>query len=294
MAVTQAPLDRAHVELGVYEKALAWPGDWDSYFEAVAACGFSFVDLSVDESAERAARLQWSQAEREHVKACATRHGVAIGGVCLSIHRRIGPGSSDAATRQHALDVLHQGIDLCADLGAPLLQLAGYYAYYEDARAGARADYIATLRAGARYAALRGVMLGIENVDGEDVTSISRAKAIVDEINSAWLRLYPDIGNLTEQQCDVVPELRAGEGTMLAIHVKETRPGEPRRVAFGQGDVPWSTAFGELARQQWCGRILIEMWNEDSPDSVAVATSARNFISTRLAESGIQLIEPRR
>lgn len=279
------------VELGIYEKALTG-STFEELFDSAARAGFSFVDLSVDESDERLARLRWTAKERAAVRTAAARAGVAIGGVCLSVHRSIAPGSSDPKQRARALEVLREGIDLCRDLGASVLQLAGYYAYYEDPRPEARADYIDVFRRGTQYAALRGVMLGLENVDGTDVTSIQTALDVADEIDSPWFALYPDIGNFTVQGRDVATEIRDSAGSALAWHVKDARRDEPRRVPMGEGDVPWDLAFDELARQRWSGRIMIEMWNDDAPDSEAIAHTAGTFIRTRLQNAGIPIIEP--
>lgn len=279
------------VTLGIYEKALA--GDHlDEIFASAARAGFSFVDLSVDESLERLARLNWSPQERAAVRASARRHAIEIGGLCLSAHRSIAPGSADPAMRRRALEVLLDGIDLCHDLGAPLLQIAGYYAYYENPRDGARADYIDVLRQGSQYAARRGVLLGLENVDGTDVVSVEESLRVAAEIDSAWFGLYPDVGNFVVQSRDVIPEIRAMAGHALALHVKEARPGEPRRVPMGEGDVPWDQAFVELAAQGWSGRMMIEMWNDGAPDSEDIASSARAFIVAALERAGIT-VHPR-
>ncbi len=280
------------VILGIYEKALPWPGDWDAFFAQVAQAGFAFVDLSVDESAGRMHRLAWSAQERSAVRDASVRHGVQIGGLCLSAHRAVGPGSADPQTRRRAREMLLQAVDLCVDLGAPLLQLAGYFAYYEEKQAGARRRYLDVVKAGAEYAARRGVMLGIENVDGTDVTSISAAVDVLMEVDSVYLQLYPDIGNLAEQGLDVVAELAAGRGRMLALHVKDTRPGEPRKVPMGEGTVPWERAFAELARQDWSGRIMVEMWNELEADPVGLSTQARAFVEERLRRAGVRLVPP--
>lgn len=279
----------AGVELGIYEKALRWEGSWTSLFEQAKRAGFSFVDLSIDETPEREARLDWSADQRAAVCEASQRTGVAIGGLCLSIHRRIAPGSAHPAVRQRAIDVLIQGIDLCADLHIPVLQLAGYFAYYEDAAPQARDWYVECLRAGAEHAARRGVLLGIENVDGDDINSISAAMAVVDEINSPWLQLYADLGNIAEQGFDMLAELRRGQGHLLALHAKEVRRGEPRRVPMGTGIVDWDTAFAELARQRWSGRLMIEMWNDDAADSVERSASARAFIAAKLTGHGIPI-----
>lgn len=280
------------VELGIYEKALRWNGSWDDLFAQAARAGFSFVDISVDETPEREARLAWSRAERTTVREAAARAGVAIGGLCLSVHRRISPGSSDPAVRQRAREVLVEGIDLCADLGIPVLQLAGYYAFYEEPHPRNREWFVDCLRYGTEYAARRGVLLGMENVDGTDIVSISAAMDVVDQVGSPWLQLYPDIGNIAEQGFPITAELRRGAGHMVAMHAKDVRRGEPRRIPMGEGIVDWDEAFAELARQNWSGRLMIEMWNDDADDSVERSARARRFIEARLEHAGIAVHRP--
>ncbi len=282
----------AAVELGIYEKALRWTGSWHDLFRQAADAGFSFVDLSVDETPEREARLAWTKPERKAVLEASEATGVRIGGLCLSVHRKIAPGSADPGLRERAREVLYEGVDLCADLHIPVLQVAGYFAYYEDQHPNAREWYEECLRSGTEYAALKGVMLGIENVDGTDITSISAAMTIVDKVSSPWLQLYPDIGNIAEQGLSITDELSRGSGHMLAIHAKDVRRGEPRRVPMGEGIVDWDEAFAELARQQWSGRIMIEMWNDDADDSAERASAARTFIANRLEAAGLA-IRPR-
>lgn len=287
---TSANVTQAKVSLGIYEKALRWTGDWDALFADARTAGFSFVDLSVDETPERRARLEWSAQTRREVREAAARQGVQLGGLCLSVHRAVGPGSADPAVRNEADRIFDQGIDLCQDLGIPVLQVAGYYAYYEPTDPGQRERYVAALRRAIPRAARAGVLLGIENVDGNDVTSISRGMNIVREIDSPWLQMYPDIGNIAEQQLDELEELQAGKGHMLAIHLKDVRVGEPRRVPMGRGIANFPRAFAELARQGWCGRMMLEMWNDDAVDSVERCVEARLIVEAWLRDAGIEIV----
>lgn len=275
------------VSLGIYEKALRHTGDWDQFFSEVRSAGFAFVDLSIDESPERRARLHWPQAERRMVRDAAARHNVQLGGICLSVHRAIGPGSVNPEIRREAKEIFVDAIWLCHDLGIPVLQVAGYYAYYESPDADQRNRYVECLRTALPHAARAGVILGIENVDGNDITSITAAREIVDEINSPWLQLYPDIGNIAEQQLDTTRELTRGEGRMVALHVKDVRVGEPRRVPLGEGIADFKAAFLELARQQWCGRIMIEMWNDDALDSFETCKHAHALVTDWLQAAGM-------
>lgn len=279
------------VRLGIYEKALIGKPDWVEFFAQVPEGGFSFVDLSIDESPERAARLDWDQATRREVRDAAADGGAQIGGLCLSLHRSVMPGSADPAMRDRAADVYRKGIQLAADLGVGVVQVAGYYAYYEPQDPAARQRYIDTLLNAVPYAAREGVVLGIENVDGHDIASVPDVMELVTLAGSPWVQCYPDVGNIAGHGGEAAEELRAGEGHLVALHVKDVLPGQPRRVPFGTGIADFDAAFTELARQDWSGRVMLEMWHDDAPDSLAKCQEARMFIEDKLASAGLRIAE---
>ncbi|WP_296500242.1 TIM barrel protein, partial [uncultured Actinomyces sp.] len=218
--------------------------------------------------------------------------GTAIGGICLSLHRRIAPGSADPDVRRCAREVMARGLRVCHDLGVPVIQLAGYYCYYEDPNPDAERWYAQLLADAVPLAARLGVVMGIENVDGDDVTSLTKAMEFVDAVDSPYLQLYPDLGNIAEQGLDPGVELTAGEGHMVAMHAKDVRLGEPRRVEMGTGIVDWDRSFALLTAQDWSGRLMIEMWNDDAPDSLSRCTAARAFIEDRAASAGLLVVSP--
>ena len=289
--------------LGIYEKALrsgplAVSGSrvdaeaWRVFLDQVPRAGFSFLDLSIDESPEREARLDWDAGQCRTVRRAAEAAGTFIGGICLSLHRRIGPGSADPDVRRRAREVMARGLQVCHDLGVPVIQLAGYYCYYEDPNPDAERWYAQLLADAVPTAARLGVVMGIENVDGDDVTSLTKAMEFVDAVDSPYLQLYPDLGNIAEQGLDPGVELAAGEGHMVAMHAKDVRPGEPRRVEMGAGVVDWDRSFALLAAQGWSGRLMIEMWNDDAPDSLSRCAAARAFIEDRAGAAGLIVEAP--
>ncbi|WP_315584052.1 L-ribulose-5-phosphate 3-epimerase [Actinomyces viscosus] len=293
----------AGISLGIYEKALrsgllAVSGSrvdaeaWRVFLDQVPRAGFSFLDLSIDESPEREARLDWDAGQCRTVRRAAEAAGTFIGGICLSLHRRIGPGSADPDVRRRAREVMARGLQVCHDLGVPVIQLAGYYCYYEDPNPDAERWYAQLLADAVPTAARLGVVMGIENVDGDDVTSLTKAMEFVDAVDSPYLQLYPDLGNIAEQGLDPGVELAAGEGHMVAMHAKDVRPGEPRRVEMGTGVVDWDRSFALLAAQGWSGRLMIEMWNDDAPDSLSRCASARTFIKDRAGAAGLIVEAP--
>lgn len=71
------------IQLGIYEKALIGIEDWTRFFAQVPEAGFSFVDLSIDESPERAARLDWDRDTRRRAGRPPRTPGRGSGG-CAS------------------------------------------------------------------------------------------------------------------------------------------------------------------------------------------------------------------
>ncbi|MDO5066166.1 MAG: L-ribulose-5-phosphate 3-epimerase [Propionibacteriaceae bacterium] len=278
------------ITLGIYEKALLSSSDWARFFAQVPEAGFSFLDLSIDESPERSARLDWDRATRRLVRDAAQDAGAKIGGLCLSLHRSVMPGSKDPEIRRQAVEVYRKGIRLAADLGVGIVQVAGYYAYYEEPDEGARQRYIDSLLAAVPLAAREGVVLAIENVDGNDITSVPDVMELVDLVNSPWLQCYPDVGNIAGHGGQSGPELAACEGHLVALHVKDVLPGQPRRVPFGTGVADFDSAFAELARQHWSGRVMLEMWHDDAPDSLDKCREARTFIEEKATAAGLRIV----
>ena len=61
-------MDRNRYELGLYEKAMPGNLSWKEKLELTRESGFDYLEMSVDESDEKLARLDWTQEERDIVK----------------------------------------------------------------------------------------------------------------------------------------------------------------------------------------------------------------------------------
>jgi L-ribulose-5-phosphate 3-epimerase len=276
-----------HLPIGIYEKALPYNVTWRERLALAREAGFDFVEMSIDESDERLARLDWSAAERAELREAVATTGVPIITLCLSGHRKWALGSVSPEVRERGLDIMHKAVRFCVDTGIRIIQLAGYYVYYEPHVPGSMERYRDGLAQGLEWASQAGVMLALENVDGDDINSVSVAMRLVEDFNSPWFQVYPDVGNLGEHGLDVRTELERGRGHLVGIHVKDTRPGEPRRVPFGQGIVPFVDAFRTLAEMRYTGPVMLEMWNDDSPESVRIIRESREWVIARMVEGGL-------
>lgn len=278
----QSTMPAKNLSIGVYEKALPESMSWSQRLELAREIGFDYLELSIDESVTRLSRLDRTSSERHIIRQAMASTGFPILSLCLSAHRKYALGSASSEMRLKARQILREAIELAAELGIRIIQLAGYYVYYEDESQASQQNYQNELYLGVSYAAKHGVLLGIENMDTMGITSLKQALQHIRAINSPWLQLYPDIGNLTERAQDTLDELEVAKGHMLALHIKDTRPGEPRRVAFGEGKVPFEDAFRCLARQGFAGPVLVEMWNDNAADSVQKVQAARSWVVQRM------------
>ncbi len=61
--------------VGLYEKALPASLSWEERLAAAGQAGYDYIDLSIDESDERMARLDWSASERAALRRFHCQHG---------------------------------------------------------------------------------------------------------------------------------------------------------------------------------------------------------------------------
>lgn len=273
--------------VGLYEKALPAALSWEERLAAAGQAGYDFVEISIDESDERLARLDWAASERRELRRAIANTGVRIMTMCLSSHRKYPLGSHTLELRRQGQDILRKAIEFAGDIGLRVVQVMGYDVFYEPSDEETRANFIGGLQQGARWAGQAGVMLGLENLDTPFVECLSKAMAIIREIDSPWLHLYPDIGNLSAAGYYPPDELILAKSQVLGIHVKDALPKVIRGVPFEKGIVPFRETFRALAQTGFWGLLGVEMWGHmhAGEDPIASAAAARKFIDCLVAEA---------
>ncbi len=280
--------------IGIYEKALPKEISWAQRFEAASKAGYDFLEISVDETPERMARLDWSLKERLEFSRTSRESGVLVPSMCLSGHRKIPFGSADPAIRAQAADFMNKAIRFASDTGIRVIQLAGYDVYYEPTTRESRERYYEGMARALEEAARHQVTLALEIMDTPFMNSISKYLTLKERLPSPWLMVYPDLGNLTAWGNDIERELRLGITQIVGIHVKETRPvgpGSPgafRDIPFGEGTVDFVHCFKTLHDLRYAGPFLIEMWSEKAADPFKEIALARQWVRERLNLGGYE------
>ena len=281
--------------LGIYEKAMPVSLSIPEKLKYAKQLGFNFIEMSIDESDQRLARLTWSKDNIHKINETQLYEDIYVQSICLSGHRRYPLGSSDEKIRNKALEIMFQAIDLAQRIGVRVIQLAGYDVYYETKSQLTAQNFKESLNVALDYAAKKQVVLALEIMDDTFLNSISKYIELKQAVsNHPYLKVYPDVGNLSAWPQNNVPnELAKGINDTVAIHLKDTLPvtadfkGKFKDVPFGDGGVDFVEVFQTLQRLKYNGPFLIEMWSENLTDPKEVILNAKTFIEKAIVKSGV-------
>ncbi|MEZ8165828.1 xylulose 5-phosphate 3-epimerase [Vibrio splendidus] len=255
--------------VGLYEKALPNELSWEDKLKQTKELGFDFLEISVDESDERRSRLDWNDEEVYALRHLCEKHGVPLQSMCLSAHRKFPFGSADPAIREQAVIHMEKAISLAYKLGIRTIQLAGYDVYYEPADKVTHQRFIEGMKLSAQLAERSGVMLAVEIMDTDYLNSLSKFEVLSREVNSPYFTAYPDVGNISGWNYDIVTELKLSKPHITQIHLKDTYKvtdeykGQFRDLVIGDGEVDFNAIFETLKETECVVPLVIEMWAQD-------------------------------
>ncbi|MDR2376838.1 MAG: L-ribulose-5-phosphate 3-epimerase [Treponema sp.] len=249
--------------LGLYEKSMPPTLSLRQKLGEAKKAGFDYLELSIDETDEKLARLSWKEDALVILRRSMEEKGVPIRSICLSAHRRFPLGDPDPAVRRRSLEIMEGAIVLASRLGVRIIQIAGYDVYYKPSDEHSRAAFADSLGLCAATAAREGVILAFETMETPFMDTVEKAMFWVRRFPSPYLQVYPDIGNVTNAALlygsPVSADLEQGAGHIAALHLKETRPGVYREVPYGEGHVDFPGAAA-AARRLGVRLFVGEFW----------------------------------
>lgn len=254
--------------LGLYEKAMPAFLTWEEKLIAAKEAGYDFVEISIDETDEKLSRLEWTKEERLKLVETMKKVGISIRTMCLSGHRKYPMGSNKPEICAKGMEIMEKAIQLADDLGIRIIQLAGYDVFYENSSCETELRFRKNLKCAVEIAEKSGVMMGFETMETEFMNTIEKAMQYVKDVNSPYLGVYPDVGNITNAartyDTNVLCDIHKGSGHLIAVHLKETLPGKFREITFGTGHVDFKSVIEETWKLG-VRRYVTEFWYKDSP-----------------------------
>ena len=248
--------------LGLYEKAMP-DLSWREKLLAAKAAGYDFVEMSIDATEEKIARIHMSGEERLALLGTLYETGLPIRSVCVSALTRYALGDPDAAKCGRGMEIIEKTIALAEDIGIRVIMIPGYDIYYGTSTLETKRRFLTNIRRVADMAARAGVLVGFETMENEFMNTVEKGMKYVVLGGNEYLRLYQDIGNMTNAAVawadDPCADLRLGKGNILALHLKETKPGIYREVPYGEGHVDFERAV-RTAWELGVRRYVTEFW----------------------------------
>lgn len=278
-------MDLDAYSLGLYEKSMPNSLSIEEKLLATKASGYDYLELSIDESEEKIKRLDWSMEEVSNIADMQRSVGIPIHSICLSAHRKYPLGHPSKEFRDKSLKIMYKAIDLASALGIRIIQLAGYDVYYEPSSIQTADLFARNLKTAVGMAAKKGVILAFETMETPFMDTIEKAMQWISYINSPYLQIYPDIGNLTnaskKYKHNFYDDYSIGAGHVVAVHLKETKTGIYREIPYGSGHVDFSNAIA-CAWQQGVRMYVGEFWYDNTQDWTETLVNNNRFLRTAI------------
>ncbi|MGI6095253.1 MAG: L-ribulose-5-phosphate 3-epimerase [Lachnospiraceae bacterium] len=269
--------------MGVYEKAFPVELTWEERLAYAKEAGFDFIEMSVDETDMRMSRLDWSDEQIADMLEVQRKVGLPIESICFSAQRKYPLGSQK--WEKEAKELLRKGILFAKKMGIRIIQTQGYDVYYEETSdETTRERYYRNLEEGVMLAASHGVMLANETMENDFMNTIEKAMYSVNRIQSPYLQVYPDIGNISNATKDVVGDIITGKGHIAAAHLKETVPGKFREIPYGTGQVDFPPLIAKLY-EQGVRRYVAEFWYCNEENWKEIVKNNRIFLDEQFAKA---------
>ena len=176
---------------------------------------------------------------------------------------------------------MEKAIRLSLDLGIRIIQIAGYDTYYDPSTPETQQLFTENLARCVDFASRDGIVLGFETMETDFMNTCEKAMRYVRLIDSPYLQVYPDAGNMANAALlygtRFEDDLQTGLGHIAAMHLKETVPGKFREIPFGTGHID----FEAVIAQAWAmgtRRYTAEFWYVGQEDWKETLSHASRFL----------------
>ena len=255
-------------EIGLYEKAMRNTLTWKEKLQCAKECGYDYLEISIDATEEKINRIYMDTEEKREIMEAIFDTGIPIGSMSVSALTKYALGDPDQAVRDRGMEIAEKSIQLSSALGVRTVMIPGYDIYYGESTIETKRYFLENIRKIAELAEREGILVGFETMENNFMNTTGKAVQYVNMVDSAYLKIYPDAGNITNaavaNRHDVCEDLSLGKGKLIALHLKETKPDVYREVPFLTGHVE----FERIINTAWklgVRRYVTELWDVGQP-----------------------------
>ena len=255
-------------EIGLYEKAMRNTLTWKEKLQCAKECGYDYLEISIDATEEKINRIYMDTEEKREIMEAIFDTGIPIGSMSVSALTKYALGDPDQAVRDRGMEIAEKSIQLSSALGVRTVMIPGYDIYYGESTIETKRYFLENIRKIAEIAEREGILVGFETMENNFMNTTGKAVQYVNMVDSAYLKIYPDAGNITNaavaNRHDVCEDLSLGKGKLIALHLKETKPDVYREVPFLTGHVEIERIIN-TAWKLGVRRYVTELWDVGQP-----------------------------
>lgn len=248
---------------------------------ALAAMGSQGVELIIDEHHNTPESLLRRKEELGSLLADA---GLEVPAVATGLFWRYNLASQDEDVRARGMELIRQGCGVAQAYGAKcVLILAGQQeTHVEYARSYTTA--ITSVREAAEYAVDQGIVIGVENVQGNFLCSPAEYARFLADVDHPSVQAYLDFGNGASVGPGY-PEnwIMAVKGRIAQVHAKDYDVGFESYACCGLGDLVWEDVFSALRAVGYDDYLIVETpprgYGRGRPTRAAGLHAARTSLS---------------
>ena len=261
--------------------AYAWTNSWSNetldIIDRARDLGFDLVEVPL---------MEIEKVDAMAIKARAAEAGM---GLCTSTAcaEATDPTAEDPAVRTAGLHYLKQCIQATADMGGTVFTGVTYSAIGRKITGRPGEEYwdraADVLREAARFAADRGVTIGIEAINRYEtflVNTAEQALALRERIGEPNVKVHLDAYHMNIEETDFYTPTKSAVPQLCHFHLSESHRGTP-----GTGTVDWDGIYRALGESGYHGIVGLESF-----ESVSPAMAAATCMWRSLAESSDQLL----
>jgi hexulose-6-phosphate isomerase len=249
------------------EKALA----------ALAEMGVRGVELIVDEEANSVENLL---AHRQELQALLDKYEMVVPSVASTLFWRYNLAAKDESTRARAVAIVEGMCRVAQAFHAGVVLIVAGQQESHTPFVQTWNNALRSVRRAARTAEELDVLIGVENVGSNFLSSPGEMARFLDDVNHPHVGVYLDLGNAMSV-LNGYPEnwCTALAGRIVCVHVKDYDPKLRRSVNCGQGEVRWAEVLPVLKECGYDGYLIVETPPDQASSLDAGLAAARESLA---------------
>jgi len=269
--------------LGLYEKSISPRLCWEDKFKIIKDAGYDYFEIAIDATPEKLSRLE-DRGEQLRIRRASEALDTPLYTMAFTANRFFPLGSEDDEIRAEGTRLCMRALDFASFVGARTVNIASYDEYEKPRNLNTEGHFLRSLKRCVDHAAIRGVIISLETMDSPFMDTTRKALQYVRAIDSAFLQIGVDPGNIHGMGRNPVTDIPIGGKHIVEVEFKDTRPGVVRDIFFGEGTLDFEACFKMLHEIEYQGFLAAEMWYHEGAEKQPDIYKAREFLKAKMAD----------